>query len=281
MTVRELLKYGEQLAVYHHKESSAIKLLLMHFLNKESYELIANMDEEVKRDLELDYKKGVRLYIEDNIPIQHIMGYVYFYGHKFLVSPDVLIPRFETEELVAQVLACYDEYFNHEKVEVVDVGTGSGAIAITLSLEEENMTVDATDISEQALDVAKKNAQLLGANVHFLCGDMLQPLIDNGKKYDILVSNPPYIPKEEYVEALVKDNEPHVALYGGHDGMFFYEQILKNAHLILKPKNIIAFEHGWNQKLELKRLIKKYYKDAQYEIIQDMNGKDRITILYN
>lgn len=281
MTVRELLKYGEQLAINHNKEASAIKLLLMHFLEKESYELIMNMDKAVDETLVAKYKKGVSLYVEENIPVQHIIGYEYFYGYKFIVGPDVLIPRFETEELVALVLSSYDDYFNQKSVDVVDVGTGSGAIAISLSLEEEKMKVDATDISEEALKVAKQNAKNLNASVHFLSGDMLAPLIDSGKKYDILVSNPPYIPQEEYVESLVKDHEPHVALFGGNDGMFFYERILQDAHLILKSKSMIAFEHGWNQKEKMKALIKKYFPQSKYEIIKDMNGKDRMTIIYN
>ncbi len=281
MKVRELLRYGEKLALDHDKEESAIKLLLMHFLNKESYELIMNMDEEVDIEKETAFKEGVSLYIYKNIPVQHILGYEYFYGYKFIVSNDVLIPRFETEELVANVLAAYDEYFNNEIVDVVDIGTGSGAIAIALSLEEKKMRLDATDISEKALCVARQNAENLQARVNFYQGDMLEPVINTGKKYDILVSNPPYIPKEEYVESLVKENEPHVALFGGADGMYFYEKILRDAHLILKPKSIIAFEHGWNQKERMELLIKKYFPESRYEIIKDINGKDRITVIYN
>jgi len=281
MKVRECLKYGENKALENGKENSAIKLLLMHFLEKESYELIMNMDQEVSPLQEEAYIKGVDQYVYENIPVQHIIGYEYFYGYKFQVGPDVLIPRFETEELVAYLLRSYDEYFNGEKVSLVDIGTGSGAIAISLALEEEKMNVSATDISEEALGVAKMNAQLLGAKVNFMHGDMLNPVIKTGVKYDILVSNPPYIPDNEYVESLVKDHEPHVALFGGNDGMFFYEKILSNAHLILKQKNIISFEHGWNQKEKMENLIKKYFPEAKYEMIKDMNGKDRITIIYN
>jgi release factor glutamine methyltransferase len=164
---------------------------------------------------------------------------------------------------------------------VRDVGKGSGAIAITLALEEKNMQVEATDISEEALVVAKENAQNLKANVNFIVGDMLEPLIKSKKKYDLLVSNPPYIPQEEFVESLVKDNEPHVALFGGEDGMYFYEVILRDSKKIVKDKSIIAFEHGWNQKEQMERLIKKYYPQSRYEIIKDLNNKDRITIIYN
>lgn len=281
MTVRELLKEAEILARENNKEDSAVKLLLMHYLKKESYALIMNMNEEVSLEGELLFKDGVNKYIYDNIPVQHLIGYEYFYGYKFVVGKDVLIPRSETEELVSYVLAAYDEYFNKQVVDVVDVGTGSGAIAITLALEENKMNIDATDISEAALEQAKLNALNLEANVSFYYGDMLAPLIKMNKKYDILVSNPPYIPDAEFVESLVKDNEPHVALFGGNDGMFFYEEILTKAKQVLKPKSIIAFEHGWNQKDKMEALINKYFPNSKFEIIKDMNGLDRITIIYN
>lgn len=281
MTVRELLKYGEKKALEKDKEPSAVKLLLMHFLNKESYDLIMNMDKTVSLEDINRFKAGLTQYVDENIPVQHIIGYVYFYGYKFIVDDKVLIPRFETEELVANVLQAYDEFFDEEEVNVVDVGTGSGAIAISLSLEEKNMKLDATDISEEALQVARKNAENLNANVNFYEGDLLEPLIKMNKKYDILVSNPPYIPNEEYVESLVKDNEPHLALFGGSDGMYFYEKILQDAYKILKDKSIIAFEHGWNQKEKMISLINKYFPNSKYEIIKDINGKDRITIIYN
>jgi release factor glutamine methyltransferase len=281
MTIRELMKYGEDLAISNDKEDSAVKLLVMHVLNKDSAEILMNLNEVVDEAIVESFKSSLNDYIFNNVPVQHILGYEYFYGYQFIVGKDVLIPRFETEELVANVLAAYDEVFGNQIVDVVDVGTGSGAIAITLAKEESNMQVDATDISEEALTVARQNAENLEAKVHFVAGDMLKPLIESGKKYDILVSNPPYIPEEEYVESLVKDNEPHVALFGGLDGMYFYDIILREAHQILKPKNIIAFEHGWNQKEKMEALIKKYFPNSDYEIIKDLNGKDRMTIIKN
>ncbi|MDF2700577.1 MAG: protein-(glutamine-N5) methyltransferase, release factor-specific [Haloplasmataceae bacterium] len=279
MTIKELLKYGEKLAAEHDKEDSSIKLLLMHFLNLDGHHILMNMNNQVTSEEENCFKDGVHQYIDDNIPVQHILGYEYFYGYKFIVGPDVLIPRFETEELVANVLGAYDDFFGSIEVDVVDIGTGSGAIAISLSLEEKNMKIDATDISEDALTVAKQNAKNLNAKVNFIAGDMLEPLKASGKKYDIIVSNPPYIPNEEYVESLVKDHEPHVALFGGEDGMKFYEIILSQAHEILKPKGMIAFEQGWNQKEHMEQLINKYYPRASFEIIKDINGKDRMTII--
>lgn len=281
MTIRELLKYGEELALKHDKEDSAVKLLLMHILDQESHDIILNMDTKVEDQKVQQFKIELDQYVIQNRPVQHIIGFEYFYGYQFIVGPDVLIPRNETEELVAHVLSTYDDVFEGQAVDVVDVGTGSGAIAITLALEEGKMSVDATDISEQAIEVAKQNATNLNAKVNFMVGDMLQPLMNSGKKYDILVSNPPYIPEEEWVESLVKDNEPHLALFGGGDGMFFYELILREAKHILKEKSIIAFEHGWNQREAMTKLVMKYFPNSEFEIIKDLNQKDRITIIKN
>lgn len=278
-TVKELLQWAEDYAEGKDKEPSAIKILMMHYTKKESYELIADMNMQLTEEVINDYKNGVKEYVDNNVPVQHIIGYEYFYGHNFIVNDQVLIPRFETEELVANVLSAYDDYFNGKEVDVVDVGTGSGAIAITLALEEPNFTVDATDISETALAVANQNNQNLGANVNFIQGDMLKPLIEKGKKYDILVSNPPYIPREQFVESLVKDNEPHVALFGGGDGLYFYRLILQDAHKIVRDKAIIAFEHGWDQAEEIKKLAMQYFPQGDIEQIKDINNKDRMTFV--
>ena len=209
------------------------------------------------------------------------MGYETFFGHKFIVNDDVLIPRFETEELVANVLSTYDDVFDGAPGKVVDVGTGSGAIGVTLAVEEPNMEVTVTELSEAALEVAKQNASNLGANVTFYQGDMLQPLIERGLKFDILVSNPPYIPLTEDVDPLVKDNEPHLALFGGEDGLKFYRQILKDAHKVVNEKNIIAFEHAYNHKEAMAELVKQHFPNSKFETLKDLNGKDRMTIIIN
>ncbi len=195
------------------------------------------------------------------------------------VNKDVLIPRFETEELVGYILSYYDEMFETKKIKVVDIGTGSGNIAIALAKEEPNMEVSASDISPEAIEVAKENAKNNDAKVNFVVGDMLEPFIKSGEKFDILVSNPPYIPDTEFVEDIVKDNEPHLALFGGSDGMKFYDMILKDADKILNYPALIAFEHSYNKKEQMINLAKKYFSDSQVEVIKDMQGKDRMTFI--
>ncbi len=281
MTIKELLAWGDEYASKQNKESSAIKLLIQHYVDKEGYEIIRDFMDEVDKNIEEKFKCAVIKYCDDNIPVQHIMGYEYFLGHKFFVNEDVLIPRFETEELVHKILENYDMYFENKNVDVVDVGTGSGAIAIALALEEKNMKIVATELSESALVVARKNAEELKADVNFYQGDMLQPLITNNLKFDILVSNPPYIPSDEVVDSFVKDNEPHLALFGGKSGVYFYDVILKDAHKILNDTNIIAFEHGYNQAKEITDLALKYFPNAKVTTFKDLNKKDRITIVVN
>ncbi|MGL4372828.1 MAG: peptide chain release factor N(5)-glutamine methyltransferase [Turicibacter sp.] len=272
---------AEDYALENGKEDSAVKLLLMHITNKESYEIIADMNMAVEDAIVSQFEAAVKTYVEENIPVQHIMGYETFFGHQFIVNEDVLIPRFETEELVANVLSTYDDVFDGAAVTLVDVGTGSGAIGVTLAVEEPNMTVTVTELSEEALVVAKQNASNLGANVTFYQGDMLQPLIERGLKFDILVSNPPYIPLSEDVDPLVKDNEPHLALFGGEDGLKFYRQILKDAHKVVNEKNIIAFEHAYNHREGMAELVKQHFPNAKFETLKDLNGKDRMTIIIN
>ncbi len=274
---REILKINEQYALDNKKEDSGVKLLLMHFSKMDSADLLLSMDEEMPDKLYQDFLYGVDRYIAKNIPVQHIIGYQDFYGYSFKVNSDVLIPRFETEELLGNILLIYGDIFEAEKIDVVDIGTGSGCLAITLDLEDSNMNVTATDISKEALKVAKQNNKKLGSNVNFLLGDMLEPL--KGMKFDILVSNPPYIPNKEFVEDLVIDNEPSLALFGGVDGLDFYRKIIKNAESILNERYIIAFEHAFNKAKELRKIIKKHLKDVEIIQKKDLQGKDRMTFI--
>ena len=263
------------------KEREAIKLLVLELSGLDGANFFLKLTEELPVEEEKRFLTAIDKYLIDGIPVQHILGYSYFYGYRMIVNKEVLIPRPETEELVGYVLQKYDDVFDGQKVDVVDVGTGSGAVAVALVKEEPNMSVYATDISETALEVAVQNAKNNDANVTFYLGDMLQPLIERNLKFDILVSNPPYIPEDEYVESIVKDNEPHVALFGGVDGMYFYDIILSNASKILKEKNIIAFEHSYNKGEQMIALAKKYFPEGKVELIKDLNGKDRFTIIVN
>ena len=278
-TIRNILSHAEKQALAANKEATAVKLLMQHITEKESYELLANFDEQLTAEQLTKFNELLTQYIEFGRPIQHLIGYETFFGYPFIVNEHVLIPRFETEELVAKVLELYDMHFQDKQVDVVDIGCGSGAIGITLALEEPNMNVTLTDISESALDVAQQNAMKLNASVSFLKSDMLDVLIEQGLRFDLLISNPPYIPAEEAVDALVYDHEPHLALFGGSDGLYFYRRILEKAQLILKPTAIIAFEHAYHHREGLAKLIGEFIPTAVFETLKDMQGRDRITVI--
>lgn len=215
--------------------------------------------------------------LENGEPVQYIVGNVDFYGYILNVNKDVLIPRRETEELVEEVIK-RSKLFNN--LTIIDIGTGSGAIAISLS-KELNCHVYASDISNKALMVAKENAIKNNANITFLQGDMLKPFIDNKIKVDIIVSNPPYIKENEEIEDIVKNNEPNIALYAKNNGLEFYESILKDANRVLKEKYLIAFEIGKTQGDDIKLLAHKYLGNVKVEIKKDLSLNDRFIFVYN
>ncbi len=278
MNYQKLIYSSQEQAVRYDKEESAAILLLQHINQKTTSQLFMQMHEEVPEDVLKSFHTIYERYLKENQPLQYLIGYSSFYGYDFIVNESVLIPRRETEELVENILFRYDQYFKGQEVEVCDLATGSGCIGITLSVEEPHMHVIATDISKEALEVANKNNQKLGANVTFIQGDMLEPL--HGKKFDIFVSNPPYIPEDEEVMSLVKDNEPNIALFGGKDGLKFYRIILSGVKPLLKEKAMICFEHGYDKKEEMIALAQQYFPDSKVEVLKDLEGKDRMTFIY-
>lgn len=278
MKIQEFIRMKENEAIDYEKEESAVVLLLEHVLGLETQALYLKMNDEITNEEINKFNELWNKYLNENKPIQYLIGTSCFYGYDFIVTPDVLIPRYETEELVENILYRYDEHFDKKDVDVCDLATGSGCIAIALAKEEKHMHVVATDISKEALKVAKMNNEKFNAGVTFLTGDMLEPL--KGRKFDIFVSNPPYIPDNEEVMSLVKDNEPNIALFGGSDGMKFYRIILKNVKNYLKKKAIIAFEHGYDKKEEMIKLANTYFSNSKVEVIKDLEGKDRMTFIY-
>ena len=215
--------------------------------------------------------------LENGEPVQYIVGNQDFYGYILNVDKRVLIPRRETEELVEEVIKRAKNFNN---LKIVDIATGSGAIAISLS-KELNTKVIATDISLDAIDVAYDNIKNNNANVEILHGDMLEPLINNNLKVNILVSNPPYIKENEKIEKIVYNNEPHIALFAKEEGIEFYRKILKDSNKILEDKFLIAFEIGETQGNVVKELAYKYLKEIKVDIKKDLSGKDRMVFVYN
>ena len=214
--------------------------------------------------------------IEDGEPVQYIVGNVDFCGNTIEVNKNVLIPRFETEELVAETIKRIKSTFN-TKIDILDLCTGSGAIAISLAKEIDS-NVFASDISKDALEVAKNNSKLNNTDITFINTDLYIG-IDN--KFDVIISNPPYISKDEEIMDIVYKNEPSIALYADNDGIEFYERILKDIKTILKDKYIIAFEIGMTQYDRIKSLKELYLPEASIECKKDMQGRDRMVFIYN
>lgn len=219
---------------------------------------------------EEDLEEGIKK-LNQGIPVQYIIGNVLFYDSIIEVNKNVLIPRFETEELVDRTIK---RLKNKNNLKIADLGTGSGCIAITLA-KNLNCEIDAVDISKEALEVAKKNAINNKVNINFYLGDMLKPLKN---KYDCIISNPPYIAFNEEIMDIVKNNEPHIALYADNDGLEFYENIIKNCHKYLNKKALIAFEIGYKQGNKIKELALNNL-DCKVTIEKDLSDKDRFIFI--
>ena len=270
MTVEELIVYGKK-----YTTSTHAKMLLATFLEVNPLELLTMLDKIVEEDKVKLYKDSLKA-LSENRPIQYVIGHVNFYGLIFKVNKNVLIPRFETEELVQNI----KNYIENKKLynaKIIDLGCGSGVIGLTLKHFFKDTDVTLVDISEKALKVAEDNAKTLGLNVNFIKSDWFSNIpID---KYDIIVSNPPYIKTEEEIEDIVKNNEPHLALYGGKDGLDCYRNILKDINNYLNVNYLIAFEIGYLEGEELKKIIKNIIPNSKITIKKDLSNKDRMLFV--
>ena len=276
--IRYLLRDAEKRLLDKDIPEQYAKYVMNELLDKQGKNLYLVMNEDLDETTLLAFNGIIDQLCED-VPLAYVMGVQYFYGYPINVNEHVLIPRYETEELVLKVIMEIDEHFPDEAIQVIDVGTGSGAIACVLKAECPQIKMAASDISSDALNEASLNANNLNVEVDFYEGDMLAPFIERNFKVDVIVCNPPYIPQAEILERSVKDFEPHVALFGGADGLMFYRSVLSKAHLILKEKFFMAFEMGWDQGDALSSLAKEHFPDAAVEVIKDMQGKDRMLFV--
>ncbi|WP_276312646.1 peptide chain release factor N(5)-glutamine methyltransferase [Exiguobacterium qingdaonense] len=271
MRVAALLKQTEEQLNECGRDRAAAEWWLMHVLQVDRTGLIIRLSDELSADEMARFEVGVERLLTGE-PVQHVIGHAPFYGRSFEVNRDVLIPRPETEELIDWLLG---QIRHVEDDEIVDVGTGTGAIAITLSLELD-VRVQTVDISREAIEVAKRNAASLGAKVRFYEGDGLAPIEDQTIR--ILVSNPPYIEADELLDETVVGYEPHLALFGGVDGLDMYRQLISESVRVLRADwQLIAFEIGYNQGQDVKSLLSERYPEAETGILKDINGKDRIV----
>lgn len=259
------------------KEESLARFLLMYILD-ESPQLFSNsLSEQISKENEDKYFSLIEKHIKEDVPLSHLVGFEYFYDRKYKVTKDVLSPRMETEELIYKVIE-YVKASNKNKFKILDLCTGSGIIAITLKKELDQVSVNviASDISEEAIEVAKENAQSHNATIKFIKSDIFNNIDD---KFDIIVSNPPYIDRKD--EVTMQDNvlkyDPHLALFAEEEGMYFYRKIIEQAKDYLNENGVMFFEIGYDQKDKIIKLADMNGYSA--EVYRDINGRDRMAFL--
>lgn len=277
MKIEELLRYGkEKLEKQKVEDASIISRILMQYVLKiDRNKLIINKNDNVDINKENEYKEYIEKIIKGK-PVQYITNNQEFMKLNFYVDENVLIPQPDTEILVEKVIKSIDIM---ENIEILDMCTGSGCIGISLAKNIKNTKVTLVDISKEAIEIAKKNAiqNEVENKITFIQSDMFENVKG---KFDIIVSNPPYI-KTDIIQTLDKQvqNEPHIALDGGKDGLDFYKILINEAHKYLKKDGKIFLEIGYDQKQEVENLVKqsKHYK--KIETIKDLSQNYRVIIL--
>ena len=268
MTVDELLRKAYQ---FIHKDEA--RLLLSLLMDYDTLELNLHLNDVVDPGIEEKFKDAVIL-MKQGKPLQYVLSNAPFYGHDFYVNKNVLIPRFDTEVLVEEANKLITKKF--DKAKVLDLCTGSGCIGITLKLLNDNLDVTLSDISKDALEVAKINNNKFNLDLEIIESDLFNNIND---KYDVITCNPPYISHEEEIMDLVKNNEPHLALYADDDGLFYYKKIFKEIKSYLNENYILFFELNSEKVKEIMDLAKNSFNNDRITIKQDLNGLDRVLII--
>lgn len=248
--------------------------LLLHRIGKNRAWLLAHLDDDVAEGTLVGYENLVLRRVTGE-PIQYITGATEFYGLPFRVTSNVLIPRPETEHLVERAIALAAAF---AKSQIIDIGTGSGAIAVALAHALPTAQITAIDISEPALAIARENAERskVASRISFLRGDLLQPVF--AQRFNLVVSNPPYVPSADHdsLSVEVRDHEPALALFAGNDGLDIYRRLIPQAHAVLHPGGFIALEIGYGQSDAVQSLLAR----AGYthiEFTADLQGIPRVA----
>lgn len=277
MKIKELIEYGKNTLNKNEVQDSSIisRILAEYILNFNRQEIIANLDKEVKEEQRVRYYLAL-IEIIQGMPIQYITNKQEFMKLDFYVDENVLIPQPDTEILVEKAI---EEAKKIGNVEILDMCTGSGCIGISIAKNIENAKVTLVDISKNAIEIAKKNAlrNKVESQLTFIQSNMFEKV---EKKFDIIVSNPPYI-KTDVIPKLDKQvqNEPHIALDGGKDGLKFYKIIIEEAQKYLKENGKLILEIGYDQKEEVENLIKQSGQYKKIEVIKDLSQNDRVIIV--
>lgn len=276
-TVFEALKWASSFLVDNGREETSARLLLQHVLKVDYTNLMLKIHENLNEEQWKQFEAFVFEHVKGK-PVQYITGVEQFFGRTFSVNESVLIPRPETEELIVGALNRMGTLFAKEHpISVVDIGTGSGIIAITMKLEWQSADVTGTDISESAIETAKNNAEKLNAKVDFRLGNLTEPI--EKEKWDVILSNPPYISHDEAKEMseIVLNYEPHTALFAEEKGLYYYRKLAERLPHIVKEKALIGVEIGHTQGEAVANMFQKSFPQSKVEVVQDINKKNRFV----
>jgi len=268
MTIKKLLDYGNQF-----KSKNEVRLLLSTILNINSLELNLHLDETVDEENKNRFYDAIDR-LNNGEPLQYILSNANFYGYDYYVNKNVLIPRFETEELVYQTLDYLKK--NKPNAKVLDLCTGSGCIGLTLKQELNTLDVTMSDISREALEVTKINKDKYNVDCQIIESNLFENITG---KFDCIISNPPYISRDEDVMELVKNNEPELALYADNNGLAIYERIFKEAKHYLNKSYLLAFELNSNKSREIYNMAEKYFPGNKLIIKKDNYGRNRMLFI--
>lgn len=283
MTIKDLLNEGIKILKSCENEAPVFEagVILCFVINCDRAFLYSHGERELNADEKLAFFELIKKRVNGE-PLQYIIGHQEFMGIDFIVNRNVLIPRSDTEVLVEAVIEHVSK-LKEKEVSILEIGTGSGCIAISLAYYLKCTNITSVDISKGALEVAGMNAVKAGVKqrVTFLESDIFNAIdcsVNNKDKFDIIVSNPPYIPEWEIetLKAEVKGFEPLSALNGGNDGLFFYREIINNSQKYLKPNGLLALEVGYNQALEVCELMEKTF--GNISTVKDLSNIDRVVI---
>ena len=275
-TYFEVLQQASIFLQENNQEKFAAEWLMRERLNWSKTELVRNYRENMKEIQIRQFEKDINQ-LSQGLPMQQIIGHDWFYNRKFKINSHTLIPRPETEEWLDRVLSILPK----RPLRVLDIGTGSGVLAITDKLERPQDQVVATDISIEALRIAEENSQCLNAEVEFQQGDLFEPI--TGRKFDVILCNPPYISYEEInlMDKSVLEHEPQTALFAENQGLAIYERIAISVNEYINDKSCIFLEIGYNQGSQVREIFQKALPKAEIQIWKDFNNLDRVVVIYN
>ena len=273
MKLAQLFKDFEEKLIAQGEEAESLSFVYRSLKNLSFTDFVFTLQQEVTKEEEL-FVEDIYQQLAAHKPAQYIIGHADFFGMQLKVDERVLIPRPETEELVGLIL---DEN-SEENLKILDIGTGSGAIALAIAKNRPNWLVTAADISQEALDLASENAKNQKLNIFFKKSDCFAEI---SEKYDIIVSNPPYISREDESEVglNVLHSEPHLALFADEDGLAIYRRIAENAKDYLKDGGKIYLEIGYKQGQSVPELFRKHLPEKRVRTLKDQFGQDRMVVI--